>query len=547
MDILKQVRFLDPKTAQTVKPEIVSEDDFSVAASVLRARKLSQMEHLSLSEQDLSIEQQENREQHILKVIEQDFLRPIKIRKTSRAFIRCGELKRITLMGTSQSKCVVHLFSDMLMYSSRSELGLRLKKMFELSNCSVEMVSKRKSSIGGMEESSPRRAQRRISTSKAYSFTISCSSPSKTLTFSADSMKTFLVWVRDLKLFIKRSKDGLKGKPEGWNPQSEEQKVMNPKASQIIKRRLEKSKLLRQLVIHEMDAHSGDELEDSDVSIISEESDDESLDESKFQDSAKPLVELRRRSDKYGLATKRIDTRPRSLSSSQQRELQCTVNGVFVRSQPYDQPYHSCFRKGRSREVDVLSFDSLEEIRRKREKLYKERKRCIEVLSHPQQMGKFSPSGSKTMRWFKVSDNGEVLLWGRKKDRMTGFVDLGDITRLTFGPHSSRFQFYRWEKGYGKPWNCFSIHVHQPNRTIDIEANGSRQLRDWFLGIQMLIPPWTAFTVTRGELLWYQMHMKMDQEAMELGISRAKAYALVGEKGDAYYTQDGVGHGSIDE
>ena len=98
---------------------------------------------------------------------------------------------------------------------------------------------------------------------------------------------------------------------------------------------------------------------------------------------------------------------------------------------------------------------------------------------------------------------------------------------MEFGPFSDRFSFYRWEKDQGTPWCCFSIHVFFPMRTVDIECGSARELRMWFLGLQSLIPIWASFYVSPGELMWSQVNMKVDQLAMDLGVSRPKAYVML--------------------
>jgi hypothetical protein len=494
--------------------------------------------------------------ERFLKILQRDFCNlEESLLVPGRCFILESRALRTKSFGR-KDEYTIHLFSDMMCYSEKTVRGFFLHKMLSLDQCTAYACP----------EEHP------------YAFKIVSANKSgghkdKEVIFTLETMREFLLWLYQLRLFITRSKKGLKGKPKNWNPQVEESRFTNRKTYWLLQR---KNRLKERIVVAtlqdqksdepiqsrfpesgpeskaEFDDFVGRQREDSDLEfepvdlspasgsaptkaapLIPEDEEvvHPTLEEAKERPLPavkKPVGPLNRTMSSAQVGSPRTptgdSTGDEKSPSRKQLKSSKSVDDLYIR------PSTSKFKPNKSRENMVISEKTYNSILSSRDKHSANRQHYMEVLKKGTWMTKHDGRGNELTRWFRVSDDGTELLWGKTEGKTTSSAHLADATRLEFGPFSERFRFYRWEREKaegGRPWLCFTIYFFERDRTIDLECNSEQELRDWFFGLQYLIPLWSAFWLSKGELLWTHINMKADQIALERGLTRASAYRLL--------------------
>jgi hypothetical protein len=563
----KQVKILHPKTKQVIpaglaQPTVKTLDsgDIPVLDSISPAspkEKEKDRPVLQLTDAQLN-------ERFIL-VLQRDFCNlDQSLLVQGRAFILESRAIRTKSFGR-RDEYTIHLFSDIMMYSEKTVRGFYLHKILPLELCSVK----------ASPEEHP------------YAFSVSCkfddSEKEKVVTFFLETLREFLLWLYQLRLFIKRTKSGLKGKPKHWHAKVEESRFSNRKTYWLLQRKnrlKEKIKatqdgddntpyvprsprsanvskrafgLRRVESIEESDneeefkAPSTPKVNDSAImkSSIAEDDTvtaslpkplkiDTSLPEQGTITIDDPLIKnnllKQPKSPNSDPLNRTLPVIDKKFMTPQHQTKASHVKGARSVDALYTQPMSSKFKLNRSKEELVIGTELYNDFQFSRNQHQTKKQKLLEKLQQGAWLTKHDGKGNELIRWFRVSEDGSELQWGKNEGKSYSSANLADVTRLEFGPFSQRFRFYRWEKDperpeeNARPWLCFTLYFFERDRTIDIECNTEQELRDWFLGLQYLIPLWSAFTVKPGQLLWTMINMKVDQYALEFGLTRSEAY-----------------------
>lgn len=485
-------------------------------------------------------------QERIFKELERDFTElPFSLYKRGREVIRDGTMTRLRGFGRRE-EYHVHLFSDSFAYSERTPRGLlSLHKLIDLRFVEVSVPSRPVNQFA-FKIKAPRHAMAwelknnlRLSASSVDGM---CSSPdsqdslqlssspddenvsSKGITFVVNSSTELMSWVSEIRMFIWRSRHGAIGRPIYWNRAFWESKFRNRKMFALEMRKIFRGERLVQMVKQGMDdgndSENGMSPTPKAVPRLSHQLSTPVRRNHTRQLSANPILMRHQIMQANETVETKTKTARRHLSV-----------GLIDRDQ-YQQPAISKLKKGRALEMDVVPEDYYQKITNHRLKHLADKEKYLEMMKKGAYIRKYDSRYQCTIRYFKVSEDGTELLWGKTPEKMTRSFFLADASRLEFGPHSSRFRTYRWEKGFGNPWLCFSIYFFDCARTVDFEFLSEEETRNWFIGIQSLIPLWNAFHMTKGELLWTQINMKLDCLSYETGLTRCQLYKKLLSKGE---------------
>jgi hypothetical protein len=140
---------------------------------------------------------------------------------------------------------------------------------------------------------------------------------------------------------------------------------------------------------------------------------------------------------------------------------------------------------------------------------------------------KYNAAGKAAERWFKVSEDGTELCWGKVDEKTkvplkSGLFNrkkrfpLADVTRIRYGSsNSKRFSKYNLS-AKSMPWMAFSIYF--PEKTLDLVCRSEKDINTWFQGVQALSPLSTGY-LSRGGVIWRRTQMKIKWYAMWQNIA----------------------------
>lgn len=387
---------------------------------------------------------QHSRQEKIIRGIEREFVEPTKLQAPDRYFLKDGTMNKIGKFGLKRGEVMIHLFTDVLLVSEITTRGLKLKHQFHL----------RDSDVNTFAELGKR--------SNASSLVFSIKDNATEVVFQAENMKEMMAWNSDLKLMMTRARDGQIGIPPNWSKDGNESKFVNKKTNILKERRMNRRSKIS-IMMAKMQEEEQREF------VESPENEDSSTENMELSDSEFAVT-----SNEADFA-KKIDGSDDTMHSARPE---------------YVQPANSSMKLGKSRQEDTVDaythFTMQEQIKKEKHKT----KVLLKKMHGGAKLYKYNSEGKPFARYFKVSKDGEKLLWGKRNGKYTSKVVLAEVSRLEYGPFTERFKNYRWEWGQGAPWLCFTIHVYCPMRTIDIECSDVETLRTWFLGLQALIPSW---------------------------------------------------------
>jgi hypothetical protein len=307
--------------------------------------------------------------------LERCFLSELRLVQPGRVLVRDAEMTLIRVAGILQDTVVVHLFSDLITVSEETMDGFELLKVYDLKTSVVEL---------GTPKGYP---------SSRFGFTVR--NGTATCVLAAQTMKDLLIWVGDLRLFINRSKQGETGRPKNWSKDWMDSKYVGKKVTALKQRKISKIVSLQLLNSLEEDKEEIKEVSDA---LPNEAKEEKSVHRRSFSSVSPEFLEQRRVKRSHSSDSKYTSTSCNFILSSILKLL--------------------AFKPQRTKEEEVLPIEVWEEIQQQRRKEEARKQDWLSLMKAGDFFMKHTSMGSVSPRFFRLSEDGEELLWGKSKGKV---------------------------------------------------------------------------------------------------------------------------------